>query len=457
MNIDGAIRKAQHLGASYCDIRTVQGGGTTLSYRDGELYKAISGGDRGAGIRVLYGGNWGFYAVDGKMSLSRGVERAVKLARTLASRKKGKVKLAPCPVVKDSLPLRVTRDPREVDLLWKVELLEDLMATFNDYTEINSVEVGLDDGVVKNHFYSSEGSELSFYESSVLVRASLTARDGTDVVGYRMRLGGAAGYEILDGDILMEKAEEAALSTIRLLGARSAPSGKYTVIADPDLAGVFAHEAVGHATEADLVLSGDSILKGEIGNKIGSDFVTIFDDPSIPGGFGSFPYDDEGVKARKKMLIEGGILMGFLHSRETSGEMDDVSNGSARSQSAGSPPLVRMSNTMIGNGEMSFEELIEDIHYGVYLMGTRGGQVDTAKGMFQFNAAEGYLIEKGKLTSPFKDVSLSGSTLDTLKNIDALANDFRLGSPGFCGKGQLVSVCDGGPHIRIRDAVVGGR
>jgi TldD protein len=272
-----------------------------------------------------------------------------------------------------------------------------------------------------------------------------------------MRLGGAAGYEILNDGILMEKAREAAMSTIRLLGARSAPSGKFTVIADPDLAGVFAHEAVGHATEADLVLSGDSILKGVMGQKIGNELVSIFDDPTIPAGFGSFPYDDEGVKARKKMLIENGVLMEFLNSRETAGKMNTEPNGSARAQSAGSSPLVRMSNTMIGNGDQSFEELIEDIDYGVYLKGTRGGQVDTAKGMFQFNAAEGYLIEKGNLISPLKDVSLSGSTLETLNNIDALANDFRLGSPGFCGKGQLVSVCDGGPHIRIRNAVVGGR
>jgi len=198
-------------------------------------------------------------------------------------------------------------------------------------------------------------------------------------------------------------------------------------------------------------------LKSEMGRKIGSELVTIFDDPTILGAFGSFPYDDEGVKARKKMLIERGILTGFLNSRETAGEMNTEPNGSARAQSAGSPPLVRMSNTLIGNGELSFEELIEDIAHGVYLKGTRGGQVDTAKGMFQFNAAEGYLIEKGNLTYPLRDVSLSGSTLDTLNNIDALANDFKLGSPGFCGKGQLVPVCDGGPHVRIRDAVVGGR
>ena len=457
MNIDGAIRRAEQLGAFYCDIRTVEGSGTTLSYRDGELYKAISGGDQGVGIRVLYEGNWGFYSLDGSKSLLLGVEKAVKLARTIASRKKGKVKLAASPLLKDHVPLKVSRDPRDIDLLWKVEMLEDLMSTFEEYKKINSVEVGLDDGVVKNSFYSSEGADISYYESSVLVRASLTARDGVNVVGYRMRHGGTAGYEILDGEILTEKAREAAQSTIRLLGARSAPSGRFTVIADPDLAGVFAHEAVGHATEADLVLSGDSILKGVMGCKIGSELVTIFDDPTIEGAFGSFPYDDEGVKTRKKMLIEGGVLTGFLNSRETAGEMNTQPNGSARAQSSGSPPLVRMSNTMIGNGQQSFDELIEDIDYGVYLKGTRGGQVDTAKGMFQFNAAEGYLIEKGSLSSPLKDVSLSGSTLDTLNNIDALANDFRLGSPGFCGKGQLVSVCDGGPHVRIRNAVVGGR
>ncbi len=131
-------------------------------------------------------------------------------------------------------------------------------------------------------------------------------------------------------------------------------------------------------------------------------------------------------------------------------------NGGARAESGHVKPLVRMSNTILLGGEHTFEELIEDIKLGIYAKGTRGGQVDPARGTFQFNAQEAYLVEKGEITKPLKDVSLSGSILETLKLIDALEKESRLGSPGFCGKGQLVPVGDGGPHMRIKKIYVGG-
>jgi len=131
-------------------------------------------------------------------------------------------------------------------------------------------------------------------------------------------------------------------------------------------------------------------------------------------------------------------------------------NGGAIAESYAVRPLVRMSNTMIEKGEHSFDELIEDIKYGIYAKGTRGGQVDPAKGSFQFSAQEAFLIEKGEITKPLKDLSLSGLTLETLKNIDAVGKDVKFGDPGFCGKGQLVPVGDGGPHIKIKNVLIGG-
>ena len=456
MNIDKIFKKAEGLGADYCDIRMAEASGTTLTIKNGELEKAISGGDIGAGVRVLYRGNWGLFSLEGETDIEKGLETAVELAGSLSRKKKGEVELASVEPVTAHVPLNVPRDPRDVDISEKMEILSDLIGIFSEFKELNSIEVGLDDGIVKSKFYSSEGSEVTYYQPSVLVRAQLTARDENGVVGYRMRHGGTSGYEMCEGEELVEKAQEAARSTVRLLKAGAAPSGRFTVVADPDLAGVFAHEAVGHATEGDLVLSGDSILKGRIGERLGSELLTIFDDPTMPGGFGSFPYDDEGIASRRKILIKNGVLADFLNNRETASRLDMEPNGSARAQSSGSSPLVRMSNTMIANGRQSFEELLEGIPFGVYLKGSRGGQVDTAKGMFQFNAEEGFMIEKGELGRPLKDVSLSGSTLETLNSIDATGNDFRFGSPGFCGKGQLVPVCDGGPHIRIVDAIVGG-
>jgi len=218
---------------------------------------------------------------------------------------------------------------------------------------------------------------------------------------------------------------------------------------------VLIHEALGHATEGDLILQNDSILKDKIGEKIASDIVNIFDDASRKDGFGYYPYDVEGVKTKPNQLVKNGELISLLNSRETASKLGMKSSGNARSIIA-DQPIVRMSNTYLQPGDNTFEELLEDIPDGMYLKGSRGGQVDTGKGIFQFNAAEGYLIEDGEITTPLRDVSLSGNILETLKNIDAIGNDFKL-SVGFCGKdGQTAPVGDGGPHTRILNALVGG-
>jgi len=228
------------------------------------------------------------------------------------------------------------------------------------------------------------------------------------------------------------------------------------VIADPELAGVFAHEAVGHACEGDHVITGESVLQNKIGQTIGSEHVTIYDDPTYPHGWGSFKYDMEGVLARKRLLIERGILKEFITNREVAAKLGVASNGGARAQSYAFRPIVRMSNTCIATGDHTFEEMLEDIDHGIYLKGTRGGQVDPAKGTFQFSAMEAFMIEHGKITTPLLDVSLSGLTLETLKNIDAVAKDFDI-HIGYCGKeAQSVPAGDGSPHVRIRNAVVGG-
>jgi len=270
-------------------------------------------------------------------------------------------------------------------------------------------------------------------------------------------VGKPAGFELFDQVNAEDIFERAAKRAVSLLKAKPAPSGRYTVIADPHLAGIFPHEAVGHGCEADSVIAGESILEGRLGRKVGSEIVTIVDDSTVDGAWGTENYDDEGVPTKKRLLIEKGILKGYIHSKETAARLHKEPNGGARAENFSHRPVVRMSNTYIAKGDHTFEELIEDIDNGVYLKASRGGQVDTAKGTFQFNAEEAYRIRKGKITTPLLDVSLSGLTLETLHNIDALGKDFDW-VVGFCGKsGQSVPVGDASPHIRIRNALVGGR
>ena len=267
-------------------------------------------------------------------------------------------------------------------------------------------------------------------------------------------IGGSRGFEVIKDHDIDNFGRTAALKAVRLLNAKSPSSGSFPVVLDPELTGVFIHEALGHASEADLILQNDSILKNKLGTQIGSNLVTIIDDASMDA-FGYYPYDAEGVKTSENILVKNGVLSLLLSSRETASKLGINSSGNARS-SVGEQPIVRMSNTYLKPGDQSFEELLEGMKDGIYLKGSRGGQVDTGKGVFQFNAAESFLIKDGEIRDPLRDVSLSGSIMEILNNVDALGSDFKMGV-GFCGKsGQTVPVGDGGPHVRVSKATVGG-
>ncbi|HJQ92985.1 MAG TPA: TldD/PmbA family protein, partial [Candidatus Thermoplasmatota archaeon] len=193
-----------------------------------------------------------------------------------------------------------------------------------------------------------------------------------------------------------------------------------------------------------------------IGKRLGIEGLSIRDDSTVPGGFGSFPFDDNGVAGASKPILEDGVLVGYLADRQHAAGLGVQPNGAARAQDFHSRPLVRMSNTLIEAGDHSEDEVFAGIKDGVLCKGSRGGQVDTARGTFLFNAQEAYLIEDGEVTVPLRDVSLTGDILTTLTNISALGDKQRMGDPGYCGKGQWVPVCDGGPLVRIEDCLIGG-
>lgn len=223
---------------------------------------------------------------------------------------------------------------------------------------------------------------------------------------------------------------------------------------NPELAGVFTHEAFGHSSEADLCMRNDSFLSNYLKKQIAPNSITVIDDPTIQR-YGYYPFDFDGTKGQRNILIDKGIYTSFMHSRETSSKLRLGNGGNSRAQN-GSIPQVRMSNTYIENGDSSFEEMIKEMKNGIYLIGSRGGQVNTGLGMFQFSAEKGYIIENGEIKDMIKDVSLSGSILDFLNSIELIGNDLKLSS-GYCGKGgQIVPVSDGAPHIYISKAIVGG-
>ncbi|MBI2857168.1 MAG: TldD/PmbA family protein, partial [Chloroflexi bacterium] len=290
----------------------------------------------------------------------------------------------------------------------------------------------------------------------MVMRFVAIAREGDDVQQAGISLGSRDDFSPLQS--LHEQVRETAARAVELLKAAPVKGGEYIVVLDPILAGVFAHEAFGHLSESDFIYE-DKRLQDlmVLGREFGGKHLNIVDDPTRPGLRGTYRYDDEGTPARKSYLIHEGVLVGRLHSRETAAKMGEAPTGNARAISYRHAPIVRMSNTYIEPGAASTEDIMGEITEGVYARNWYGGT--TSMEMFTFSAGDAFMIRHGKIAEPLRPVVLTGNVFTTLGQIDAVANDLGMNQGGGCGKGGQapLPVSNGGPHIRIRRCLVGGR
>ncbi len=433
----------------FFDTRVLRGSRTRIVLDNGKLEEIAQVPFQGASVRALFGGAWGFVTTDRVDGLGKEIDLAKRIARKIGRQED--LRLAEAPPGR-SVVVAVKRDPRDLSLEEKVALLREIedAAKVDGVSSTQAVYSEMD---LTAHYSSSEGLDLEsrmtrvgFVISAVAHRNGLYQTDGEGRAGV-------GGLEIFDRENPQSLARQVGETAVALLDARAARGGSYPVVLDQELAGVFVHEAVGHATEGDIILEGDSCLEGRLGERIGSELVTVKDDPSLMLN-GYYPFDDEGSLAQETVLVENGVLRSYLNTRETAARLGGVP-GNARAEGM-SRPVVRMSNTYIANGDWKLEEILEELKSGVYLAGSRGGQVSTGEGIFQFNAKKGYIIEDGERTQLLRDVSLSGKILETLLHVKAVGDDLKYNS-GRCGKsGQLVPVSDGSPHLLVEQATVGG-
>jgi TldD protein len=388
----------------YADIRINESENTVIVMKDGKIQEIRSGSDLGACIRVLKHGAWGFSYTTQLDRLDHVAESALKLASVLSS----DVEMAPTEIRTDKVTSNARIKLSDVSLEDKKMVMSEVEKAAN-LDQVVSTTVNYVDAEGTSIFINSEGSSVTMEENRVALFLNAVAASEKGIQFGHKSTGGARGFEVIEKEDLELMGRTAASKAVRLLDANPPPSGRYPIIMDPELTGVFIHEALGHASEADLILQNDSILKGKMGTQIGSSLINIIDDASMDA-FGYYAYDAEGVKTSPNVLVKEGKLVSLLSSRETAAKLNIQSSGNARS-GVGDQPIVRMSNTYLKPGKMSFEELIEDINNGIYLKGSRGGQVDTGKGVFQFNAAESFQIQDGELKDPLRDVSLSGNIL----------------------------------------------
>ena len=437
----------------FVDIRLQKRANNIANVENGVLEEVSSNEQAGVGVRALIDGAWGFSSTNDTDAVQRCIDSAYRIAlATSRNSNRDHFEIDP-PSIKGKFENKVKINPEDIPLEEKITYAFEIEKGAKIDPLVRNTNSVCTDSITEQLYISSAGSELYQKTTRVYLKSVVASGNDTLQMGYDL-IGGTRGYEVLKEKSLNDLGKEACNKSIRLLSAKRVKGGEMTVVLDPKILGVFIHEALGHACEADIVLQGDSILEGKIGEKIGADGVYIYDDPTYQEKNGSYFFDDEGIKAKKTCLLEDGILKSYLHNLETASRFKSTPTGNGRAQGFSSRPLVRMSNVYMGRGDHTFEELI-DIKEGLYVKGGRGGQVDTAKGLFTFGCEEVYEIKDGEIGELYRDASLSGNTLEILKNISGIGRDFLIGNPGSCGKGQYVPVDDGGPHIRTR-ALVGG-
>jgi predicted Zn-dependent protease len=442
--------------ADYTEIRLERTWFTAVAYRGSRLEGANTSLDVGGFVRCLNrGSGWGAASFTGLDKLPAMVSRAHELS--LAIRLDQPIRLAEMPARRDDVRADLDGDVREVGLAEKRQLLERLNQEMLAVDRrIVDTQAAYRDEVTEYWYGNSEGTLLYELRPDITLSAVAIAREdgllerGLESVGFR-----GGWHSVQECDHLFR---QAARRAIQLLSAPRVRSGTYPVVLDHRLAGVFVHEAIGHLSEADLIAaSPEASAMMKLGRRFGSELLTVGDDGSAGGLRGSLPYDDEGTPTQNTLLIQNGVLVGRLHSRETAARMGERPTGNARAVSFRHPPIVRLTNTYIANGRGTLDDLLRGIKLGIYCCDALGGRTHLEN--FSFTSGYGHMIRDGKLAELVKPVVLAGNLFSTLEQVDGVAGDFRWNQlGGGCGKGGQVPlpVAEGAPHIRLVDAPIGG-
>ena len=457
-----ALRHAMKLGAGYAEVRSESLSGSGFLVKNG--MPEISGFEKetGIGIRLIVDKTLGFSSTNkmDKKSIIACVERAVKMTRN-ASKISEHTSLSEDKVNVSKYEVRQKIKLEDIPAEKKLQILLDAEKCIKETRiEVPGSYLSLSDSITEKYFVNSEGSKIF----SRIPRANfyyyITVSDKGKTNQRYWQYGAAGGFENFEKWKIPEllKSEVKALQLNLRKGAKP-PKGEIDIVAAPQVVGIMVHESCGHPCEADRILGREAAQAGEsfitpgmIGERVGSDAVNIADDPTIDGSFGYFMYDDEGVKARRKLLYKEGIINELLHNRETSAALGLKSNGSARAKEYNREAIVRMSNTVFVPGDYSEEELIEGVKLGIYMKNFTEWNIDDKRYNQKYIGAESYLIKNGKIAGPVQRPTIEISTPALYKSVDAAANNVEYHA-GSCGKAepmQAIPVWFGGPSIRLR-------
>ncbi|HUP03365.1 MAG TPA: metalloprotease TldD [Bryobacteraceae bacterium] len=457
-NLEAWLGEALSQGGDYADLYFEYLLTSSIGIDESIVKTAAQGVSMGVGIRVIAGERTG-YAYSDDLSPEK-IRKAARVAACIAA--------GPAKVEKFGLqegarhnlyPVLVA--PTETAFVERVELVKRADRAARAYDpRIFQVQAYYADNLRQVLVATSDG--VLSVDRQPLARMSVSALARQNGGAPQAGRSGGGGRVELDYFLAEHPPEsfarEAAREAIAMLDAVEAPAGETTVVLGPGWPGILLHEAVGHGLEADFNRKGFSAFTGRIGQKVASELCTVVDDGTIAARRGSLNVDDEGHATQRNVLIENGVLRGYLQDRLSSAVMHTPSTGSGRRESYAHIPMPRMTNTFMMAGESEPEDIIRSVPKGIYCKNFGGGQVDITSGNFVFSASESYLIEGGKLTRPVRNATLIGNGPEALKYVSMVGNDLRLDEGiGICGKeGQSVPVGVGIPTIRIDRMTVGG-
>ncbi len=411
----------------------------------------------GAGIRVISGTRTGFAYTNDLTD-----KELTHSARTAASIASGNA-MAASALHSTSPPgtfYPVRLVPHIQPLNTRIDMVQKAYRAAQGFdSRIKVVKAGYADQVQHTTIVNSEGLMISDVKPLVKLTCIVIAEEGGKREAGYYGGGGRVGLEYFTDTLTpAEIGKSASQEAVHLLGAVDAPAGEMPVVLAPGHSGVLIHEAVGHLLEADFNRKQTSVFWDKMGKQVGTEQVTIFDDPTIPFFRGSYNMDDEGTLPQKTALITRGKVTGLLQDRLSSRIMQAPLTGHGRRQDYSSIPIPRMSNTYIDRGEYAPEEILKSVKRGFYAHLYQGGQVEDS-GKFTFSVSSGFLIEDGRLTVPVRQATLIGSSLDILGKITMVGSDLKYGlQTGTCGKeGQHAPVTDGCPTLKIESMTVGGQ
>ena len=439
----------------FLSIRLEQAEGTNIVLRSDKIETLSEGTSLGGQVRTCHRGGWGFATFNRLSGLAEFIEQAITAAKLVGEEE---TILAQVDPVEGSYHMpHFGNDPSQITLSQKKGLCDHYNDVLRDQDSSNITSTSVSYSDITHHVLlaTSEGTFLEQSWFDLEMRFCAIARKGDLVQTGRETTGSRRSYQDL-----LNLDEQVAGAAKRASSALSLPpiqGGTYTVVIDPILTGLFVHEAFGHLSEADMLFENPDLLEVmSINRRFGPENLQIFDGAAPEGHRGSFLFDDEGTPASTTQLLQDGVLVGRLHSRETAGKLAEKPTGNARCLNYHYPPIVRMTNTWIERGNTPVKDLLSGIERGVYARNWSGGMTNGE--MFTFTAGEAWMIHNGELTEPVRDVTLSGNVFKTLGNIEAIGDDFYWDESGGCGKGGQngLPVGCGGPSLRIRDVVVGG-